>query len=119
MLLVGVITRLCVFLAGLMFVEGDSWMSCPVSFNRFANRGGSTVGPCEVSRGNMIKTPVTPGQRLKVQWTSNNHGGGFVKLSLFPVSLLSATQAERDKYVLKMACYGHDERPGRYQYGGK
>jgi hypothetical protein len=51
---------------------------------------------------------VQAGDRLKVGWTSNNHGGGFVRLSLAPKSQIS--QATFDQNVLKTSCYGHDER---------
>ena len=55
-----------------------------------------------------MTTHVQAGDRLKVGWTSNNHGGGFVRLSLAPKSQIS--QATFDQNVLKTSCYGHDER---------
>lgn len=53
---------------------------------------------------------------LQVGWTSNNHGGGFVRLALVPESEVNNREAYK-RNVLKFTCYGHDQRPGRYAYG--
>lgn len=74
------------------------------------------MGPCEPFSGRPPVTSVQAGDKLKVGWTSNNHGGGFVRLALVPES----QQANADAYkrnVLKAACYGHDTRPGKTRYG--
>ena len=42
------------------------------------------MGPCEREDRKKVVTPVKPGDRLKVGWTSNNHAGGYVRLALVP-----------------------------------
>lgn len=44
----------------------------------------SAVGPCEREGRKKIVAEVKAGDRLKVGWTSNNHAGGWVRLSLVP-----------------------------------
>ena len=53
---------------------------------------------------------------LQLGWPSNNHGGGFVRISLVPVSQYQ-DEAVALKNVLKFVCYGHDTRPSRTRYG--
>lgn len=53
-------------------------------FNTNPFRGGNTVGPCENWSGNRPVNRVRAGDRLKVGWSSNNHGGGYVRLALVP-----------------------------------
>ncbi|KAJ3326346.1 hypothetical protein HDV06_000222 [Boothiomyces sp. JEL0866] len=48
---------------------------------------------------------------MKVAWLSGNRGGGFVKLSLAPFN--SMTQATFDANLLKISCFGYDQRPHR------
>lgn len=100
-----------------LFKEGEfhSWMSCPRSFDPSPYRGGNQVGPCEKWYHGVVN-PVKVGDRLKVGWTSNNHGGGYVRLALVPEVQANDRQAFK-KNVLKYACYGHDQRPGRFAYG--
>jgi len=96
-------------------VLGHSWLSCPPSFDTNPVRGGFFNGPCERwNRGG--HSTVKAGDRLKLGWTSNNHGGGFVR-----IALVLEGQHNRNKNfeqnVLKVACYGHDQRPGGTLYG--
>lgn len=53
---------------------------------------------------------------FKVGWTSNNHGGGYVRLALVPESKMNDRQAYL-KNVLKVVCFGHDQRPGMFRFG--
>ena len=53
---------------------------------------------------------------LKVGWTSNNHGGGFVRISLVPDGQHQDENIAINS-VLKYVCYGHDTREGRTKYG--
>ncbi|ORY02236.1 hypothetical protein K493DRAFT_208583, partial [Basidiobolus meristosporus CBS 931.73] len=99
------------------YTYAHSWLSCPRSFDPNPERGYYDDGPCETVRGS--KRPVTPiqaGERLKVGWPSNNHGGGFVRLALVPESQIDDEEAYKS-HVLKFTCYGHDERPNKFQYG--
>ena len=52
----------------------------------------------------------------KVGWTSNNHGGGFVRISLVPDGQ-HQDENIAIRNVLKYVCYGHDTREGRTKYG--
>jgi len=89
-----------------------SWMSCPPSFNTMPVRGGFTSGSCEPwLKGG--ETKVNAGDRLKVGWTSNNHAGGYVRLALVP----EGQRANFKQNVMKVACYGSDQRPGKTKYG--
>ena len=62
-------------------------------------------------------TEVEAGDRLKVGWVSNNHGGGLARIALVPWSERRNAQSYKNN-VMKFACYGHDERPGQYRTGG-
>ena len=53
---------------------------------------------------------------LQVGWPSNNHGGGFVRISLVPVNQ-HQDEAVALNNVLKFVCYGHDTRSGRTRFG--
>uniref|UniRef100_A0A7M5WR28 Uncharacterized protein n=2 Tax=Clytia hemisphaerica TaxID=252671 RepID=A0A7M5WR28_9CNID len=61
-------------------------------------------------------TEVEAGDRLKVGWVSNNHGGGFARIALVPWNERKNAQSYKNN-VMKFACYGHDERPGKYRNG--
>ena len=61
-------------------------------------------------------TEVEAGDRLKVGWVSNNHGGGYARIALVPWEDRRNAQSYKNN-VMKFACYGHDERPGRYGSG--
>ena len=61
-------------------------------------------------------TEVEAGDRLKVGWVSNNHGGGYARIALVPWEERKNAQSYKNN-VMKFACYGHDERPGNFQYG--
>jgi len=113
---------LWLFLCGVVYfnivmVEGHSWMSCPRPFNQNPLRGGTLSPPCEQVY-KPARTPVKAGDRLKVGWTSNNHGGGYVRLALIRAkndnrfNFYGATEDEFKNNVLKFACYGHDETIG-------
>lgn len=94
-----------------------SWLECPPSFGAETDRtGGDQVGPCDggqLDQSSPIITEVRAGQRLKVSWPSNNLGGGIVRLALVPEAKADFHSAY-DMAVLKSACYGHDQRAGRY-----
>lgn len=105
----------CIFSNNVM-VEGHSWLSCPPSFNTNPLRGGHLQPVCEPLSARAPTTYVKAGDRLKLGWPSNNHGGGFVRISLVPVSQYQ-DEAVALKNVLKFACYGHDTRPSRTRYG--
>eukprot|EP00842_Homolaphlyctis_polyrhiza_P001278 jgi/Hompol1/2150/HPOL_002048-RA len=78
--------------------------------------GGVTTGPCEPADINFVTSyAVQAGARLKVGWDSGNHGGGFVRLALAPASTITA--AEFNSSILKLTCFGYDDRPGRYAFG--
>ncbi|XP_004342896.2 chitinase [Capsaspora owczarzaki ATCC 30864] len=111
-------TLLAVAVLAIATADAHSWMTCPNSLNVQPGRGGFTTGPCEpTTPGQTVPvTNIKAGERLKVGWTSNNHGGGYVRLALVPDAQSLDTAAYASN-VLKMACYGHDQRPGRYQYG--
>ena len=53
---------------------------------------------------------------FQVGWPSNNHGGGFVRISLVPVNQYQDETASLNN-VLKFVCYGHDTRPSRTRFG--
>eukprot|EP01135_Chromosphaera_perkinsii_P010575 Nk52_evm13s2171 gene=Nk52_evmTU13s2171 len=93
---------------GTMFVNAHSWMSCPNSFWPGVQRGVELNGPCEGLQQNTPTTYVKAGERLKVGWVSNNHAGGYVRLSLVPWSSRENSQVYKEN-VLKGACYGFDE----------
>ncbi|KAL5259125.1 hypothetical protein ACHWQZ_G009549 [Mnemiopsis leidyi] len=97
-------------------VTAHSWMSCPPSFDTSPGRGGNIVGPCEREGKKKIVTNVKAGDRLKVGWTSNNHAGGWVRLALVPDGQHKVYE-HFEKNVLKIVCYGHDERRGKTSYG--
>ena len=61
-------------------------------------------------------TEVEAGDRLKIGWVSNNHGGGFARIALVPWAERKNAQSYKDN-VMKFACYGHDERRGKFRYG--
>lgn len=96
--------------------SAHSWMSCPRPFITTNGRGGFTSGPCEPGASNAPINHVKAGDRLKVGWPSNNHGGGYVRLALVPEAQATDETAFAAN-VIKMACFGHDQRPGKYQYG--
>ena len=80
-------------------------------------RLGSTQGPCEssdLSKGTAYS--VQAGDRIKVGWVSGNRGGGYVRLSLVPLASASSQKAFNDS-VLKLTCYGQEERPNRFFAG--
>ena len=54
------------------------------------------------------------GDRMKVGWTSNNHAGGWVRIALVPYGQ-HKTHKSFDDNVMKVTCYGHDQRPGNSQ----
>lgn len=55
---------------------------------------------------------------MKVGWTSNNHAGGWVRISLVPWSWMDTKdEATLKKNVMKVACYGHDTRPSKTRNG--
>ena len=62
-------------------------------------------------------TELEAGDRLKVGWVSNNHGGGYARIALVPWAERRNAQSYKNN-VMKFACYGHDERPGQYRTGG-
>ncbi|KAL2911447.1 hypothetical protein HK105_209098 [Polyrhizophydium stewartii] len=98
---------------GTVAAQPRVWLSCPPSFNTSLLRQAVTTGPCEnVDAASVSSFAVTAGSRLKVGWDSGNRGGGFVRLSLAPVSRIS--EAAFNQSVLKVTCFGHDSRPGRY-----
>ena len=49
-------------------------------------------------------------------WTSNNHAGGFVRIALVPEGQHKSNK-NFEQNVLKVACYGKDQRPGGTRYG--
>ncbi|XP_066933258.1 uncharacterized protein [Clytia hemisphaerica] len=106
---------LVVVLALLPTILAHSWMTCPPSINPATGRGGIQGAQCE-GWGSTPVTEVEAGDRLKVGWVSNNHGGGYARISLVQWGQKGNAQAYKDN-VMKFACYGHDERPGKYQYG--
>ncbi|XP_066911719.1 uncharacterized protein [Clytia hemisphaerica] len=108
------ITLLVVCLPELVFAH--SWMTCPPSFNARVNRGGVTSAQCESESASIYVTEVEAGDRLKVGWVSNNHGGGFARIALVPWNERKNVQSYKNN-VMKFACYGHDERPGRTRTG--
>lgn len=102
-------------IASQKLVKGHSWMSCPRPFDTYPDKAGDTTGPCEKwYKG--ATTDVLAGDRLKVGWTSNNHGGGYVRLALVPESQKDSHEAYLNN-VLKVVCYGHDQRPGMFRFG--
>ncbi len=98
--------------------SSGSWLSCPPSFNPAVEREVELEGPCErEALFETVKgTRVHGGDRLKVAWPSNNQGGGLVRLALVPASERNSHEAF-DKAVIKVSCFGHDERPGNFYYG--
>eukprot|EP00842_Homolaphlyctis_polyrhiza_P006976 jgi/Hompol1/868/HPOL_004433-RA len=85
------------------------WLGCPPSFNTSLQRSGVTTGPCEPADINFVTSyAVQAGARLKVGWDSGNHGG---KPSFNLVPLLVPGS------ILKLTCFGYDDRPGRYAFG--
>ncbi|XP_057302113.1 uncharacterized protein LOC130636415 [Hydractinia symbiolongicarpus] len=101
-----------IWLIVLPLVSGHSWMSCPPSFIATPGRGGVQNRHCETGVANAIVTTVHAGDRLKVGWTSNNHGGGYVRISLVPLAQEANAEAFKQN-VMKFACYGHDTRPDK------
>ena len=49
---------------------------------------------------------------MQVGWPSNNHGGGFVRISLVPEN-----QHQDESIALRNVFYGHDTRAGRTRFG--
>ncbi|XP_047130116.1 uncharacterized protein LOC124810020 isoform X1 [Hydra vulgaris] len=91
-------------------VAPHSWMSCPSSLLMSLGRGGVQSKACDGNPESDL-VPVTQlqaGDRLKIGWPSNNHAGGYVRLSL--VSLGQHTSENFQKNVLKFVCYGSDMR---------
>jgi hypothetical protein len=81
------------------------------------DRSGDDIGPCEdIDPNTAFVQQVNSGDRLKVGWTSGNRGGGFVKLSLAQASS-SLSQEVFDSNVLKVTCFGYDDRPNRFSFG--
>jgi len=82
-----------------------------------STRAGINSGPCEnFDPAKSFVQNVTAGSRLKVGWLSGNRGGGFVKLSLAPAAS-TIEQSNFDSGVLKVTCFGHDQRPNRFSFG--
>lgn len=68
--------------------------------------------------GSSPTTHVKAGDRLKVGWTSNNHAGGWVRISLVPWNWMDTKdEATLKRNVMKVACYGHDTRPSKTRNG--
>lgn len=91
-----------------------SWLQCPPSFN--TEMSPSQVGPCDGGRLDQDPPPITDiqaGERLKVAWPSLNQGGGIVRLALVPEKD-SFMHSAYDASVIKLTCFGHDQRVGRY-----
>lgn len=100
-------------------VFAHTWMSCPWSFDVDPGRPADTVGPCEnekVWHGVKYPNEYKAGDRMKVGWTSNNHAGGWVRIALAPYGQHKTHKAFDDN-VMKITCYGHDQRPGQTIYG--
>eukprot|EP00111_Clytia_hemisphaerica_P001833 TCONS_00005146-protein len=103
-------------------LEAHSWMTCPPSFdNKVIQRGGIQGNWCETLRGGSPTTHVKAGDRLKVGWTSNNHAGGWVRISLVPWGWMDLDAGDKEvelkRNVMKIACYGHDQREGKTRNG--
>lgn len=111
--------QLLLFLQMFALIYAHSWMSCPPSFDSSVTRGGESTNVCEAKSGTLITTSVKGNDRLKVGWVSNNHGGGFVRISLVPEisSSSNPTLSAIKENVLKVACYGYDMRPGKFLNG--
>ncbi len=96
--------------------EVGSWLECPPSYGAlYGADTGNKIGPCDGSRldqESSIITDIKAGQRLKVSWPSVNQGGGLVRLALVPEAMSDFHEAY-DKAVIKMACFGSDQRYGR------
>jgi len=108
---------IALFIVLLPSILAHSWMTCPPSFNTQLGRGGiQGNSQCEGEFGNVFVTEVEAGDRLKVGWTSNNHGGGYARISLVPYGQHKSLTNFKNN-VMKFACYGHDTRPGKYQFG--
>lgn len=80
-------------------------MKCQKSHNSLFHASNETATPT-----------FLPLVILKVGWTSNNHGGGYVRLALVPESQKDSHEAYVNN-VLKVVCYGHDQRPGMFRFG--
>lgn len=96
-----------------------TWMSCPWSFDVDPGRPANTEGPCEsehVWHGKKHDNNYKAGDRMKVGWTSNNHAGGWVRIAMVPHGQ-HKTHASFEASVMKVTCYGHDQRPGNTIYG--
>lgn len=92
-----------------------SWLSCPLSLNPDPQRYVELEGPCEreVLETASPRLTVRAGDRIKVGWPSRNQGGGYVRLALVPI----ASRHDKDSFdrnVLKITCFGHDERKDKY-----
>lgn len=60
----------------------------------------------------LVQQDVTLRFILQVGWTSNNHGGGYVRISLVPLAQEANAEVFKQN-VMKFACYGHDTRPDK------
>lgn len=92
-----------------------SWLSCPPSLNPDPRRSVELEGPCEreVLETASPRLTVRAGDRLKVGWPSRNQGGGYVRLALVPIAS-RLDKGAFDRNVLKITCFGHDEREDKY-----
>lgn len=108
---------ICLLACIVQIVTSHSWMTCPPSFmNGNVGRGGEQDNTCENDGRSAFVTNVEAGDRLKTGWTSNNHAGGFVRLSLVPFGQQNNEEVLK-KNVLKFVCYGHDTRPHKTIFG--
>lgn len=98
-------------------VHAHSVMTCPLSFNPNHQRAGNTRAPCEnVPINKRPLTRLRAGQRLKVGWSSLNHGGGYVRLALAK-EVPAHKSSDFNNNVLKVTCFGVDGRPGKFRDG--
>ena len=83
-----------------LFCKNRSWVS---AVNHFCKKAHI------FEEGNLLSN-------VQVGWSSNNHGGGFVRIS----SVLENQHQHESialRNVLKFVCYGHNTRAGRTRFG--
>ncbi|KAI8915913.1 hypothetical protein EDD86DRAFT_185782 [Gorgonomyces haynaldii] len=94
-----------------------AYISCPPAVNFTVGRPAQTTPPCEnFDPATAFVQTVNAGDRLKVGWTSGNRGGGFVRLALAPYKT-PLYVSTFNKNVLKVTCFGSDQRLGKYLFG--